>query len=243
MYRWLCVNLVLTFAAVVGCLGASYAQSGLRFETVTIAQGRSGWWSAYATYPRFLGRSPLEVLATRTLQRAAAQGLAEFVAELKDAFPTHGKPVQPYEYRLTPVISLARPAIVSMYFEHWEYAGGAHPNTFYAAYTFGMIGDAPRQLTLSDLFRPGTDGVKVVSDLVIAHLKREPDAFWVLEGTVKTIDPKIASRFVFTPTALTILIQPYEVGPYSSGSFFVKVPFAEFRGSLDPGGPLQTLLR
>ena len=243
MHRCLGVSVLLTFATVVGCLGASRAQSGLRFEMVTISQGRAGWWSAQATYPRFMGRSPLEALATRTLQVTAARGVAEFAAEMKDAFPTHAKPVQPFEYRLSPIISLARPAIVSMYFEDWEYGGGVHPNTFYAAYDFGLIGETPRLLTLNDLFRPGTAGAKVVSDLVIAHLKQEPEALWVQEGTVKTIDPKIASRFVITPTALTILIQPYEVGPYSSGPFFVKVPFAEFRGSLDAGGPLKSLFR
>ena len=41
------------------------------------------------------------------------------------------------------------------------------------------------------------------------------------------------ARFVITPAGLSFLIQPYEVGPYTSGLFLVKIPFAVF-------GPLLT---
>lgn len=262
MNRRLGIRLPLALVAAAACLGAAHAQSGLRFEMMTIRQGRPGWWSATAGYARFLGRSPLEDLATGTLQRAAAQNVAEFAAQMKDpaAFPspdgsqTGVKPQQPYELTFAPVVSLARPAIISVYFAGRVWSGGAHPNAFYAAYSFGVAGGRAKVLTLDDLFRPGTNGAKIVSDRTIAHLRQDPEALWVQDGTIQRIEmqtgeaarpvPNVAfATFVITPTALTVLIQPYQVGPYTSGSFSVKLPFSEFRDTLDPAGPLESLLR
>ena len=51
------------------------------------------------------------------------------------------------------------------------------------------------------------------------------------------------ARFVITPAGPTFLIQPYEVGPYTSGPFRVKIPFAAFGSALNPAGLLKGLRR
>jgi len=233
--------LAVAAALAVGPAGA-VAQRSLMFDMVSIKQSRPGYWQAAAVYPRFRGKSPLEVLANITLKDAAEKEMQTFVRLAIETLQTLPKPTSVYEYRSTAAVSLARATLVSVYLSTDEYTGGAHGNTFYYAYTFGMAEGATRQLTLQDLFRPGADGRRAASDQVIAALKRNPAALWVQDGTLKEITAGMASRFVVTPTALTFLIQPYEAGPYSSGSFFVKIPFSEFGGTLDPNGPLKDLL-
>jgi hypothetical protein len=77
----------------------------------------------------------------------------------------------------------------------------------------------------------------------MARLRQNPDALFVQDGTVKRIPHVVVSRFVITPAGLTFPIHPYEVGPYTSGSFFVKIPFAAFGSALDPAWPFIGLRR
>ncbi len=130
-----------------------------------------------------------------------------------------------------------------MYVETWQYDGGAHPNTFYVAYTFGIVAGTPARVRLQDLCRAGTDCEHLAADLLMARLRQNPDALFIQDGTVKRIPHVVVSRFVITPAGLTFLIQPYEVGPYTSGSFRVKIPFAAFGSALNPAGPLNGLRR
>lgn len=218
------------------------AQASLVFHTVTVRRSRPGFWKVSTAYPQFANDLPIEAVANRTLKAAAERQMREFVQQCTDEFRRLGKPRAPYEQMEKPTVALARPTLISAYFTGFTYTGGAHGNIYYPTYNFGFINGKPRRLTLRDLFRPGEKAVDAASELVMEKLKANPRATFVKDGSVKSIGPDFASAFVVSPTGITFLLPPYAVAPYSEGSFFVKVPFAEFGDKLNPTGPLKGLM-
>jgi len=230
---------VVAAAALLGC--AEAPQAPLHFTVVT--SKRDGpHWSAAVACPRFDGGSPLAALANRTLAREVATA-ETFGRTAAAQFKTLGPPTAAYYHDAGATVSLADPELISVYFDTEEYSGGAHPNQNYVAYTFGIVRGRPAAVTLQDLFRPGVDGPRTASDLLMARLRGNPDATFIRDGTVQSIDPAVASEFVVTPTAIVFLLPPYAVGAYVNGSFVVKIPFGGFGGRLDARGPLRPVLR
>jgi hypothetical protein len=232
--------------AAAALLRGAAGQTSLPLTMVTDKRSGPGW-STVVAYPRFGGGSPLAALANRTITTREIGGAVSFGQRSADSFKKLGQPTAHWYRDETATVSLADPALISAYFETEEYSGGAHPNQYYVAYTFGIVHGRPTAVTLQDLFRSGVDGPKTSSNLVMARLKNNPDATFVQDGTVKSVDfngtsgaPQVgATAFVVTPRAIAFLLPPYAVGAYVNGSFVVKIPFDEFRGRLDPQGPLQ----
>ncbi len=110
------------------------------------------------------------------------------------------------------------------------------------AYNFGTAAGQtkPRQLKLADFFTDGAAASKRVNDLLMAKLRatrgRDQEASWVIEGEVKAIDKASLQNFVAEKDGLRWFFAPYEMGPYSSGQFEVKLSARElgpkFRASL-----------
>jgi hypothetical protein len=232
---WIAVLLALVAAT-------AYGQASLVFHTVTVRRSRPGFWKVSTAYPQFANDLPIELLANQTLKAAAEKQMREFVKQCTDEFRRLGKPRAPYEQMEKSTVALARPTLISAYVTGFTYTGGAHGNIYYPTYNFGFIDGKPRRLALRDLFRPGEKAVDAASELVMEKLKANPRATFVKDGSVKSIGPDLASAFVVSPTGITFLLPPYAVAPYSEGSFFVKVPFAEFGDKLNPNGPLKGLM-
>ena len=224
-------------------LAQPHTSADLNFTIRHLARSHKGYWEATAAYPVFSGSSAVVRLANERLSSAARHSVSGFRKECEDMFREEktGKPELPYGRDWTVTVSLARPNLISVYFETYEMTGGAHPNHGFATYTFGLVGGVARQLTLKDLFVSGqADGArKVVSDLITPILK-ERQAGWVDNGDLKEIDAPRAENFVVTPSAITFLFEPYSVGSYAEGNYVVKLPFSTIKG-LDFRGPLSGL--
>ncbi|HLN12056.1 MAG TPA: DUF3298 domain-containing protein [bacterium] len=241
-------GLAVLAASVLLC-SAEAAQAPLRFAMVTTKQS-GPHWSTTVVYPRFDGGSPLAALANHTLATREVAAAVTFGLTAAEQFKKLGPPTADYFHDAGATVSLTDPALLSAYFETEEYSGGAHPNRYYTGYTFGIVRGRPAPVTLQDLFRPGVDGAKTASDLLIARLRQNPNATFVRDGTVTSIEfngvagsqPVGATAFVVTPRAIVFLLPPYAVGAYVDGSFVVKIPFDAFGGRLDPAGPLQPVL-
>jgi hypothetical protein len=223
-------------------VGTAYAQASLPFHTVTVRRSRPGYWKVSTAYPQFPNDLPIEALTNRTLKAAAETRMRAFMKQCTDEFRRLGKPRAPYEQMEKPTVALARPTLISAYFTGFTYTGGAHGNIYYPTYNLGFVDGKPRRLALRDLFRPGEKAVDAASELIMEKLKANPRATFVKDGSVKSIGPDLVSAFVVSPTGITFLLPPYAVAPYVEGSFFVKIPFAEFGDKLNPNGPLKGLM-
>lgn len=192
-----------------------------------LRQSRAGYYSAETRLPKLKGSGPLQSLAASTCKQWARKAQSEFVRESKKAFHDLGKPRQPFDYSATGKVTYQSPSLVSIQFDTEQYNGGAHGMSYYNTFTFGMVNGKAKALKLADFFAAGSGYPQLVSDAVIAKLKQKEGAAWVIEGEVKKLVPGQLERFVVVPDGLMFLFNPYEVGPYSSGSFEIKLTAAE----------------
>ncbi|MFB9328535.1 WG repeat-containing protein [Paenibacillus aurantiacus] len=88
---------------------------------------------------------------------------------------------------------------------------------------------------LKDLFKPGSDYVKVLSDIVGQQIKEDPQYDYVFPDTYKGIAPD--QPFYVSETALHLYFAPYEIGPYAAGFPTFTIPFAQINGILAKDRP------
>ena len=126
-----------------------------------------------------------------------------------------------------------------------EYTGGAHPNSSFAAILWDKA--LKREVGAADLFTKTGDlsalDVALCAAINAEKKTRDPQAETVsLGGGEMWKCPRAASLpFVLAQGTmpgkaggLVFLIGPYQVGPYSDGSFQVTVPQSAFRALLAP---------
>ena len=126
-----------------------------------------------------------------------------------------------------------------------EYTGGAHPNSSFAAILWDKA--LKREVPAADLFTKTGDlsalDIALCAAINAEKKKRDPQAETVsLTGSDMWKCPRAASiPFVLAQGTrpgkaggLVFLIGPYQVGPYSDGSYEVTVPQSAFRALLAP---------
>ncbi|MFC4101792.1 WG repeat-containing protein [Paenibacillus xanthanilyticus] len=94
---------------------------------------------------------------------------------------------------------------------------------------------------LEDLFKPGSDYVKVLSDIVGQQIKDDPQYDYVFPDTYKGIAPD--QPFYVSETALHLYFAPYEIGPYAAGFPTFTIPFAQINAILAKDRPFWQSFR
>ena len=94
-------------------------------------------------------------------------------------------------------------------------------------------------LQLQDLFDPGADYLKVISDYCIQELKRQNVLEW---DTGVLPDAENFRDWNITSSGLLFSFDPYVVASYAQGPQSVTIPYADLDSVLNPRGPLSPLL-
>lgn len=231
----------MPFAALAAAVLLSPAALPVRWVTKESKQAKA--WSGSVKYPQFGGSSPLAAFANRQLAQEHEGALAEFLRDAKASIAEMGRP-NPwwYEMQRTNQVALATPEIISVHGYIYSYGGGAHPNHQMPCRVYGLVGGKPARLTLQSLFRKGVDGSRIVSPIVIGQLMRA-GASGIEDGRIIELDKDLREMFYVTPKGLQFVFEHYSVASYAEGAFDAFVPFSEIRSSLDPNGPLRSLLK
>ncbi len=126
--------------------------------------------------------------------------------------------------------------IFSLEFNVYEnMAGAAHPNTFVHTFNYN-IKDLKALVTLKDVFVPGADYLRVISNLARQDLKAQLKND--LTGIESDIDKGTEAKeenfqeFVLTTHGLKLIFNPYQVGPYALGKQEVFIPYQELKDLL-----------
>lgn len=116
-------------------------------------------------------------------------------------------------------------------------AGAAHPNQY--AVTLNLDVANGKVLALSDLFNPGSDYLKAVSDYCLADLKKQDRLEWDTGALPKAENYR---SWNITQDGLLISFDPYQVTSYAMGPQSVTIPFTALKEILNRTGPLAPLL-
>lgn len=92
--------------------------------------------------------------------------------------------------------------------------------------------DSGKIYTLKDLFKPNSDYVKVLSDLVAKQIQENPDNYFPDAFTsIKPDQPFYVSR-----DSLFLYFEPYEIAPYAAGFPTFDIPFKQIASIIDKKG-------
>ncbi len=126
------------------------------------------------------------------------------------------------------------PQTVSYIFTTYEDTLGAHGNMFFHTFTFDAA--TGKELSLADLFTPGSAYLGTLSTLARAKLPaiigQDASARMLDSGT--TPDAQNFENFFLDNQQLVILFAPYAVAPYAAGPQTLRIPMGELSGILKP---------
>lgn len=87
---------------------------------------------------------------------------------------------------------------------------------------------------LPDLFKPGSNYVQVLSDIIARQIQTNPEYSYVFPDSFKGIRPD--QYFYVSADSLFIYFFPYEIAPYAAGFPTFRIPFAEIIGLINTEG-------
>jgi len=132
---------------------------------------------------------------------------------------------------------------VLLQFSNFE-AGAAHPNNYAHAFNFDLKNG--KALKLSDLFKPGSDYLSVLSRYALPDLKKRlgPDGVddeWLNNGA----GPKAENyqNWNISKKGLAIDFDPYQVASYAAGPQHIVVPYSVLKDIIKPDGVLAPLIK
>ncbi|MUT67371.1 DUF3298 and DUF4163 domain-containing protein [Paenibacillus sp. NEAU-GSW1] len=121
--------------------------------------------------------------------------------------------------------------ILSLSLYNYAYTGGAHGLTLQQPLTFKV--STGQSYVLSDLFKPGSDYVNRLSDIISEQIK---------ERDISTIEPFDKIRpdqyFYIADRSLVIFFALYELTPYAYGFPYFPISVYDLLDIIDENGPL-----
>ncbi|WP_127499475.1 WG repeat-containing protein [Paenibacillus glycanilyticus] len=164
---------------------------------------------------------------------AAQERLNETLKVMSQVKPIPGDELLGYTYSGDFEVTLFKKNLLEIEMTGYNYpAGAAHgmPTKVYAHIDVSN-GD---MYTLKDLFKPGSDYVKVLSDIVGEQIKTDPQYDYVFPDTYKGIKPD--QPFFVTQDALHLYFEPYEIAPYAAGFPEFRIPYSQIMNIIDERG-------
>ncbi|MBV9927641.1 MAG: DUF3298 domain-containing protein [Acidobacteria bacterium] len=215
--------------------------------------GRKHGYSVNVEYPQVEGVEGFNRLA----QAFVTKEVADFK---KDAGPEKGeKETMPEasEDSLTIryTVRLLNDSLVSVEFpiDYYEH-GAAHPSHAFHVINYDV--KAGRELSLADLFRPGSNYLTKVSEVAVRQVRRwnrdsaeypggggQPylDDAGIADGAKPEADNY--QNWTLTPRGLAVTFDYYQLGAYAAGAPSVVLPYADLKDVLKTDGPVAPLLK
>lgn len=201
-----------------------------------------------AQYPQVTGGNNPNFEQFNQLVRAVVtKKVAEFK---KDVQPKEGDEPPPEGSMGSDIgvgyeVALARDDLISIEFAIGSYyQGAAHPNTYTETFNYDLKNG--KQLKLSDLFKPGAKYLQALAAYSIADLKKQSKAKddALPDDEIQNGAGPSAQNYrswKITKKGVGINFDPYQVGPYAAGPWYVMVPYANLKDVINPEGPIAQL--
>lgn len=198
----------------------------------------------YLSYPRFVVKSPAALLLRDQLAEDARDDADGFLDRARSLRSNGGATTgEAWSRELRFEISYFRDDLVSIFIDAYEYVGGAHGQTFFAARNVALDGMRPRVFGL-DAICQGDDYVEDISE-AIAEMLEEKESEFDAPPTVEptALDVSTLNAFTVGPVGLEFAFAPGVIDSRTFEPVFLLVPYEEIDGCLDERGPLAPLLR
>jgi hypothetical protein len=222
-------GIILGLAATLLVLAS--AQS-LKVSYRSERQSQGDFYKIDIRQPVFPSEQPVGKVANREVASIVNKFKRDFLEEVEENRKAQFRMAEPFLLQIRASVSIARADLISLYLEVFWWTGGAHPNTFYRVVNVGMVNGKPRLLKLRDMLEKDVSAQTVMQRVAqrLEEIKRQRDPSgepWMPE---EGIPQEYWNSYILTPTAIVWVFEPYAVGAYAEGAFFVRLNFEELRG-------------
>jgi hypothetical protein len=114
--------------------------------------------------------------------------------------------------------------------------GAAHPYHFSKTVTFNL--ETGQEITLDELFLPGSNYLQILSDISKAELSKRDIGFDETFFTGADPTPENYKSWNITADGLLITFDEYQVAAYAAGPQTVTIPYSALKDVIDPNGAL-----
>lgn len=139
-----------------------------------------------------------------------------------------GLVVDRYTARTSYEVTYHRNRLLSIPIMFMQYTGGAHGLEVKRAYNFDLTNG--KNLTLEDLFKPGTDYKGIINAEIRKQIQANPDKYFSGQNGFRGI--KDDQDYFLSGDALVVYFQEYEIAPYAAGCPEFKIPCTLFGNGL-----------
>jgi len=131
-------------------------------------------------------------------------------------------PMREFEALVVFEVTYNRACILSLYFDKYEYTGGAHGSTIRTSQTWNL--QKHYQIKLNDLYTcPGNYKTYILNQVKV-QIEKDPSIYF--ENYEKLIDENFnENSFYCTPQGVVVYYQQYDIAPYSSGIREFLIPY------------------
>lgn len=135
-------------------------------------------------------------------------------------------PFHTYEAYMEYIITYNENCFLSLYYDRYEFTGGAHGSTIRASNTWELCLGTP--LFLENFFPPGTDFRPFVTDEIIRQAEpiQRNEVIYFDDYKTLIIENFNEDSFYLSPGGITIYYQQYEIAPYSTGIVEFTIPYS-----------------
>lgn len=147
-------------------------------------------------------------------------------------------------------IEFANDDLISVLIDNSIYEhGAAHPSS--ASETFNYDLKSAKHIKLTEVFKPGAQYIRALSDYCIEDLKKQsrkedPNEPMLNDEDIERGAAPEADNYTswnITKKGLLITFDAYQVGPYAAGPQMVLVPYSALKDVINPNGPAAPFLK
>ena len=219
------VRLAAVLATSVLLGGPAIAVAGAQNECTTLGGTVAADGLCHVT-----ANKPTYVMDLRfPIDYADEQAIVDYLTQNRDGFVNVAQPGSrnlPYEMDVT-AQTFSSEQTQSVVLKIFQDVGGAHPTTWYKAFTYNLGQRKP--VTFETLFPAGTKPLEAIFPIVRTELERQTG----LTGVISTgdgMDPSHYENFAITDDAVVFFFGQGELLPSDAGATSASVP----RTSLPP---------
>ncbi|MEN6463381.1 MAG: DUF3298 and DUF4163 domain-containing protein [Syntrophomonas sp.] len=141
----------------------------------------------------------------------------QYLDDIKNGFP-----VREFEALQIFKVTYNKACIISLYFDNYQYTGGAHGLTVRTSQTWNL--KTGKMIKLRELYNCSGNYITYIKNKIIEQIKENPDIYFenYMELVEQTFD---VNNFYCTPQGVVVYFQQYDIAPYASGIREFLLPY------------------
>ena len=195
---------------------------------------------ASISYPHVPETSLLARYVNETVRKEATDLYDIFVQEMRAPQQEVWEDAEEFTFRYDVDLVYSAPFLMSFYGSKYENCGGVHGSVHYITKTFWQQDETVRELSLDDLFLPGSR--EWLFQYCEEYFKSNRCGYYSYDDySWVGFNPEHLDAFLPTEKGLLLIFQNYVVSGYDDYPMTLLIPYSKLVSIVNPDGPLPLL--